>query len=268
MKELTKTMKKRGNRKSQITLFVILGIIVIVLALLFLFWPKIRVSFVSFSPETYIEKCVSDELDSGLKILSQRGGSLEPENYMSFQGQEVDYLCYTNQYYETCSVQKPLLSSHIESELENYMKDRTDNCARQLEKELEKRGYDVQRGEADMKVELVLNKANIDVELPLTITKENSETYEKFSFSKSTKIYNFAMMTSSILNWESRYGDSETTVYMTYYPNIKVEKLKQGDGSTVYILSDRVSGESFVFASRSLAWPGGLRFGETHTPTR
>ena len=72
------------------------------------------------------------------------------------------------------------------------------------------------------------------------------------------------MLTSSILNWEARYGDSDIATYMTYYPNIKVEKYKQGDGSKIYILSSEK--DKFVFASRSLSWPAGYGFGETHTP--
>ena len=66
------------------------------------------------------------------------------------------------------------------------------------------------------------------------------------------------MISSSILNWEARYGDSETMNYMIYYPSIKVEKKKQGDGSTVYIITDRLDLDKFMFASRSMALPAGL----------
>ena len=45
---------------------------------------------------------------------------------------------------------------------------------------------------------------------------------------------------------------------MLLYPNIKVEKLKQEDGSKIYIITSRDTNEKFVFASRSLSWPAGF----------
>jgi hypothetical protein len=58
---------------------------------------------------------------------------------------------------------------------------------------------------------------------------------------------------------EARYGNSETTIYMDYYHNLKVEKSEQTDGSTVYRLTDRKDGSVFQFASRSIAWPPGIK---------
>ena len=56
---------------------------------------------------------------------------------------------------------------------------------------------------------------------------------------------------------ETLFGDIETTYYMSLYPELKVEKLKQTDGSTIYILSERDTQNKFQFASRSVAWPPG-----------
>jgi len=53
------------------------------------------------------------------------------------------------------------------------------------------------------------------------------------------------------------FGDAETTTYMNYYRDLKVEKKKKTDGTTVYIITDRNDGNKFQFASRSIAWPPG-----------
>jgi hypothetical protein len=45
---------------------------------------------------------------------------------------------------------------------------------------------------------------------------------------------------------------------MLYYPNIKIEKKKLGEGSTVYILTNRETLDKFVFASRSVVIPAGI----------
>jgi len=73
----------------------------------------------------------------------------------------------------------------------------------------------------------------------------------------NNNLYELVSIVNSILNWEARYGDSETTIYMNYYHDLKVEKKKQSDGSTIYILTDRNTLDKFQFASRSVAWPPG-----------
>ena len=45
---------------------------------------------------------------------------------------------------------------------------------------------------------------------------------------------------------------------MNYYRDLKVEKLKQSEGTTVYILTDLNNNKKFQFASRSMAWKPGL----------
>jgi len=46
---------------------------------------------------------------------------------------------------------------------------------------------------------------------------------------------------------------------MVLYPSTKVEKLKQGDGTTIYKISDRNTLESFNFASRSVVFAPGYQ---------
>ena len=70
-------------------------------------------------------------------------------------------------------------------------------------------------------------------------------------------MYDLIMTSVSIIDYESTYGDSETTLYMQYYPDLKIEKTKLSDGTTIYVLTNVISKESFTFASRSLAWPPG-----------
>jgi len=39
---------------------------------------------------------------------------------------------------------------------------------------------------------------------------------------------------------------------MDYYHHLKVEKKKQGDGTTIYMITNRDTGDKFQFASRSV----------------
>ena len=48
---------------------------------------------------------------------------------------------------------------------------------------------------------------------------------------------------------------------MVFYPEFIIDKLKQGDGTTVYIITDKETETKFQFASRSFAWPPGYGMG-------
>jgi len=112
--------------------------------------------------------------------------------------------------------------------------------------------------EPEITIELVPDNVLVDMDIDLRIEKEGVESYKNIRTGIKSKIYNFALIAGSISQWETRYGDSETLNYMLYYPSLKVEKKKQGEGSTVYVLTDRDSDEKFYFASRSIAIPAGL----------
>ena len=53
---------------------------------------------------------------------------------------------------------------------------------------------------------------------------------------------------SNILDWETKVGDAETTLYMDYYHHLKVEKRKQTDGTTIYIVSNRNTEQKFIYS--------------------
>ena len=122
---------------------------------------------------------------------------------------------------------------------------------------MEKRGYSVEASDADVDVEIVPKSIDVTINSPITLTKESSKTFSKFSTSVDSEMYNLIMVSSSILNWEARYGDSDPVAYMAYYPDLKVEKMKNSDGTTIYTLTQRETKEKFMFASRSIAWPAG-----------
>ena len=69
------------------------------------------------------------------------------------------------------------------------------------------------------------------------------------------------MVSTSIIQSETKYGESDTTTLMLLYDYLIIDKLRQGDGTTIYILEDNNLGTKFQFASRSYAWPPGYGAG-------
>ena len=255
---MKKEREKRAeiNRKAQVTLFIILAI-AIVAVLLIIFYPRIKTIFVPSVPQQYVASCVESAANEVIEKIASQGGTLEPENYILYQGNKIEYACYTNEYLKKCVMQKPFLKQDIESEIEAYVEPRARTCVQTLKQNLEKGGSTVSVGNINTEVSIIPGAIQINVNADMKVTKESTSSYKTFKGSIKSNLYNLLMISSSIANWEARYGEAESLSYMLYYPNIKVEKKIQGEGSTIYILTDRVLGDKFQFASRSLVFPEG-----------
>jgi hypothetical protein len=158
-------------------------------------------------------------------------------------------------------MQKPLLKEAMENEINNAIQKNIQNCIIEAEARLKSRGYEIKTtGTGKASIEFVPKKIMINLDLDMTLTKnEIAQTYSSSNFKTqiNSEAYDLIMVASSIQNFEARYGDSTPESYMGLYPNIKVQKLKQSDGTKVYIITSRITGEKLQFATRSLAWPPG-----------
>ncbi len=256
-------MIKRGI-KGQVTIWIILAIVIVAVVILLFALKVPQRLFISSNPNIQLADCIQPELENSLETVSNQGGSINPVNAISYQDNKIEYLCYTNEYYKTCVMQQPLLKQHVERELVENLTPKIAECLDIIKQSLESKGYNVESRRKEVSLELEPSNLRLVVS-GITAEKESSASYDKFVVEEKTSTYDFLMLASSILNWEARYGDAEITTYMAYYPNIKVEKYKQSDGSKIYILSK--GDEKFIFATRSLSWPAGYGIGQTYKPT-
>ena len=135
---------------------------------------------------------------------------------------------------------------------------KTEECVSDLRREYEGRGYSVSgSSETEVKVEIVPENVRVIVDAPMTVTKDSTKTFQEFTIEKPSQMYFLLMTATSIVDYEGTYGNSETTDYLKYFPDLDMRKMTLGDGSKVYTVKDVVTDEEFTFASRSVAWPGG-----------
>jgi len=254
---------KRESKKSQVTLFVILAIIIVAVLIVFFTYalPKIQIYF--SNPQTSFEKCLSDNVKKEMPAILLAGGTLKPELYFMHEGGTVDYLCYTSEYYKTCTMQKPFIKQDIENQLKTAIEANVQKCFNDYTEKLRVRGYvvSVSPETADLSVKIMPKEIAAFLNNQITAKKgEETISYsgtKLFNAKISSNVYEILMVASSILNFEARYGDSNPETYMFYYKELKVEKKKQSDGTKIYIITDRDTDEKFKFATRSLAWPPG-----------
>jgi hypothetical protein len=254
-------MIKKREKGGQVAIFIIIAILIVALAvLLYLYWPKL---FPSTSPQTknpsqYIQDCMEEKIKQAVDTVSLQGGSINPGAYYEYDNNRIEYLCYTNQYYRPCVVQQPMLAQHIQSEILNEIKDATVTCFNSMEDSYDTQGYTTDMKTGDTIVELLPDKIVTTFEYELTLTKGETSKYNNFKIVLDNNLYRMVSIANSIIGYETLYGKAETTSYMNYYHDLKVERIKQVDETAIYILTDRNSKDVFQFASRSYAFPPGI----------
>jgi hypothetical protein len=249
------------RKRGQVAVFIIVALVIVTVILVLFLYPDIKtvVTGTEFSPNSFLKGCVEPEIKSVVNTLSENGGYMNPEGTILYQGIEVKYLCYVNENYKPCVVQQPMIKTHFEQELAQQVKGNAEVCFDNLEREYEDRGYSVLTSKITPLVSIVPGKIRVDFNAPMTITKgDETRNFGKFEVESKSEIYDLLFIAQSIIDFEATYGDSETLSYIQYYPDLSIEKIKLGDGTTIYKLSNVLTKEEFTFASRSIVWPAGF----------
>ena len=243
-------MQKRG----QLTIFIIVAVVVVAMvAIIFLVSPELRTGLggAAESPENFIQTCLEDVIKEDVDMLSLQGGSLEPEFYYLYQDHKLQYLCYSSEYYELCTVQVPFLRTHIEGEIKESIEDDVEFCFDLLEENY--KDSTLTRG--DMKVEILPQRILTTINNEFVFTKAGeTERRESFRVVLNNNLYELVAIAQNIIEWENIYGSVNPDTYMDLYRDLKVEKYDQIDETTVYILTNKDTEDKFQFVSRSLAF--------------
>jgi hypothetical protein len=246
-------MKKKG----QVTIFIIVAILIVSAVGVFFLWAKPTYMSDSGGLKGF-EGCVEDVLEDGIGEIEGKAGFIEADFVYNYMGEEITYLCYTNNYYETCTVQVPFLKNVFDKNLEILIRDRVNACYDASLNSLKEQGYEVVGGDVKYNVEIEPGAVRLEIDAP---TGVGSSRFAKFNVRVNSPVYESVMIATSILQFETKYGDSDVSSLMIYYPDYYIEKMKRGEGTTIYVLENKVYGNKFKFASRSLVFPAGYSFG-------
>lgn len=258
------------SKKGQLTIFIIIAVVIVAGVVIFLLVSDKgkgiinRISGSEFDIQGDLKTCIENNkaIKEKISTITSQGGSFEPQASYMYKSQKYEYLCYTNQDLQTCMMQQPAILTNVENEINKQIKPEVKKCFESTKSKLENRGYDVSLDVVESSVEFIPENLNIKSDTSLSATRgDERKIYNDFEFKMPSKLYELIMISTSILNFEARYGDSDPNIYMTLYPEIKVEKQKQTDGTTLYFISNRDTKEQFNFASRSLAFPEGYGLG-------
>lgn len=255
--------KRKMEKRGQLSIFIIIAVVIVVAGiLLYFFYPDIKTAISgSDNPQEFLQDCIDETVTQGVETLSKQGGYADPEGFALYNNEKIKYLCYESRYYLPCKVQQPSIKRHFETELETILQSKTQECVQELKAIYEQKGYSVSvLSEARAEVSIIPEKMSITINAPMTLSKDTTQTFQNFVIERKSKLFDLLTLTTSVIDFESSFGDTDTRLYIQYYPNLDIQKKELDDGTTIYTLSDVTTNEYFTFASRSLAWPGGYGF--------
>jgi len=237
-------MKKRGkknfSKKSQITIWVVIALLLVSIILLF-FMLKSKKTEIKISeptikqPEQYIKNCIKENVLNAVDIMLPQGGYISPTNYKLYENNKVGYLCYTNKYYHPCINQQPLYIEFLEQEIHDYVKPKIEDCFYSLREEYEKNKYDVVEGPLSLQINLAPKQINVNVEKKFEITKnEETRKFNKFNVKINSPLYDLAVVAQEIASQEAKYCYFEYLGYSLLYPQVSIEKNQVGSEETAY----------------------------------
>jgi len=257
---------RKGEKRGQTTIFVIVAIVIVAVVIIFFTLTNTGKNIIEntfgtgeIDPQEKLKTCLetNKEVQQDINNILLQGGSLNPEHYFLYGNTEVEYLCYTNEYFKTCVMQEPLIIQNVKENVRNAIQPEVEGCINSLERELKSKGYSIKSTKPEVSVDIDNKDMFIDLKYNLAITKGDTKNYGGFRINLNKEVYELLALSTSILNYETKYGDADPVAFMALYPNIKVEKLKQGDSSKIYILTNRNNLNKFQFAVRSLVFAPG-----------
>lgn len=248
------------NKKGQITIFVIIGIILAIgIVMVYLLAPKGTTEpSASENPKAFIDKCVKSAVQASVEKVLANGGRANPELFLRYRNETYNYLCYQGNYYTTCINHYPQLKEIVEQEIKNDSNSKVKKCFADLKKDLESKGYDVSERGVDWDVVLLPKRISIKASDDISFTKgQTSQSLKDFSQTMTSPFYELISVAREIVNQESQYCNFEYNGFMLLYPEFDIKRIDYNDNK-VYRVTDRLSGKTFKFAVRSCVFPPGL----------
>jgi len=296
------SMGKRG----QVTIFIIVGILIIVaVILIFIFQNKLGISTrYSANPSKFIEDCVEKDLNIAVEGVIATGGvyysGSNNDYFMDINGSKIAILCWANQSRTSCINTHPLLSEETRLALENVFTPKVKACFNKLKKEYP--NVEITTGDLEFDISIVKGAILVRLRNPVTFTfGEESESFNNFDFSFSSRIYDFLELANLIVTAESScsctssgsgitmnvaVSTTNTNPFLTSGPNTKCdadlaalalshpeylfERTTLPSGEKIYtIISNEPPAQNFSFVVRNCynmgcPGPGGICFHHYH----
>lgn len=258
-------MIKRG----QITVFIILGILIVTVLAVILYLYNLRtVPEVQKTQEfdfsktevlkNYIEGCIEKVGNEALTLVGKQGGEINPGFYQYWNNDKISYMCYTTTY-SACYNKKPFLLDYVQKELNTYVNQKITSCISDLEKVAKSKGYTLQTGNLVITTTINPYSTLINLDYPITIKSNTGAQVQQNKFSKTFNVPlgKLIKVTEDVTNGEiqSLQGFFPYQSYILSQ-NGEIELERHTFGNTeIYITNLRENNYKFQFAIQNYVKP-------------
>ena len=253
------------NKKGQMTIWIIVAVAIIVLAIIGFFVYNYNLKYQierpmqELNPNIFMGECLGDYIEPIVMTMSKQGGYLaEPAIFIPYNGSKVGYLCYTNEAYKICYNQQPFLDKFIEQQLKEELKKQNavKNCLINFESRAKGMNYQITRCQGpDFNVTLTNNEIITNFDCAITLTKnDKTQRYEKVEAVYAHPLGEFIALAMQIVDKEITLGEFNLILGQFYNPNIEILRIK-AEKTKIYVLHKLNTDKSFVFGVKNLFQP-------------
>ncbi len=251
-----------NEKRGQVAIWVVLALGLVASMILFLlFETKIETIDVDeeFNPESYIDDCARESVNEAVDLMLPKGGFIEDENIILYNGINVSYLCKNTGNYKPCINQHPLLINELKKEIISYVRPKIDLCFDNFKNAVEKRNGEINYGEGDIDIDFATNRIYLTITKDITINKNgNIRNYDEFDIEIKSPVYELANVAIEIANQEAKYCYFEYAGYMILHSRFDIRKTVMSDSTKIYTIKDKQTEKEMNIAVRSCAIPAGI----------
>ncbi|GEM_PF-6671830 len=251
-------MKNRG-KKSQITLFIVLGILVLV-GIISLFFLFSKPEFVKPTKDkdfyNEITPCIKKTLEKVLPEYLEKGFYFDPNNKLVYQGKDVSYHCYTSAKKTICTRNDAQSKTRIEKELKEKILSDVENCFKDFKNS--NPSYKIEMGELNFSIEIVPKRINLKAKREIKISKgESEQIISNFDSYLDSSLWDLIKISNEILNQESSCNcpvdscTADTIGLMNKYNDYAITFFTGSKGDRVYTIKDYYNKTKLNFAVKN-----------------
>lgn len=257
------------SRRSQVTVFIIVGLLLVAGILLFFLFkagvvPNPLGRKVEVNSNVFLQQCIEGDLRDALSLIMSQGGYVSNPLHVNFEFEDekprnISYLCYTEEPYIPCVNQEPMFIAHLQDEIHEEIGDGVEKCFDSYVRNLEKGGYKVNSSYDDFEVDFALKKVLLKFNASVVADKGGEVSkQEQIGVIHTSRFYDLALVVQEIVGQEAEYCNFEQLGFMLIYDDFNIDKFRTSGLFTIYDVEHRDSKEAFRFAIKSCVIPPGL----------
>ena len=250
------------NKKGQVTLFVILGIVIVAVIVLLIAFrrdiiPKAgtqeNIDAAMNNIDKGIRECLANSADDPLRRMGLQGGYLTtPEgSYRLWDSNPISYLCYNQAGVETCT-NRFLTRAKMEEQLAEVIKNNLANC-------LDIEGFAdvgiiktikvIPGDKMDLKVEVARESVNLELDYRIEVKgSEASRVKDKFEVVIRSPLGELYDVSQDILDAETTIGRFDLLTYMLQKMSAYTIQMQKPYPDKIYQIKLREKDYVFQFA--------------------